>query len=195
MPKTTPTVCIVESLGFLEEATHREGEIISRTLRLSLKESRYTYLRTVDELRAFAIEFGDSNHRYLHISCHGSGDAFSTTTGPISATELAGLLAPHVRKRRVFVSSCLAADSEFATTLLLSSECLSVLAPVGTIRFDDAAIFWSAFYHLVFKENPDAMTRTTIERNVENAAALVGQQFRLFYKSGNNVRQKLLGPS
>jgi len=33
--RTTPTVCIVESLDFLQEDSLKEGEIISRTLRLS----------------------------------------------------------------------------------------------------------------------------------------------------------------
>lgn len=71
---TEPTVCIVESLGFLEERTHREGEIISRTLQLSRKPSAYIYIRTIDELRAVISEFGGSEHRYLHLSCHGAVD-------------------------------------------------------------------------------------------------------------------------
>lgn len=191
--KTRATVCIVESLGFLQESTHREGEIIARTLRLSGKESHYSYLRTRDEFAAFAEQFGNSEHRYLHLSCHGNETGFGVTTGFFSATDLAAVLAPHVNKRRVFLSVCLAAESVFARTLLKQSSCWSVLAPVNVISFDDAAIFWTAFYHLIFKKNPDAMKRTDIEAVVEQCAALVGEQFRLFYSVGNKVRSKTIG--
>jgi hypothetical protein len=105
--RTTATLCIVESLEFLQEDTHREGEIISRTLRLSGKPTHYVYLRSRDELEAFVKEFGRSDDRYLHISCHGNTGEFFTTTGKISAVEFAKLLAPHVSKRRVFLSACL----------------------------------------------------------------------------------------
>jgi hypothetical protein len=77
---TRATLCIVESLEFLEEDTHCEGEIISRTLRLSGKPTQYVYLRSRDELEAFVKEFGRSDHRYLHISCHGDSGGFFTTT-------------------------------------------------------------------------------------------------------------------
>src|SRR5712664_5020891 len=75
--RTTPTVCIVESLDFLQEDSLKEGEIISRTLRLSEKPAHYTYLRSSDEMKAFVKEFGRSKHRYLHVSCHGNASAFS----------------------------------------------------------------------------------------------------------------------
>ena len=191
--KTTPTVCIVESLEFLQEDSHREGEIIARTLRLSGKQTHYTYLRTVDELKVFIKEFGESEHRYLHLSCHGNQSNFYTTTGHISAAALAKLLAPHVTKRRVFLSACLAAKSRFAKTLLETSECWSVVAPVGVINFDDAAIFWTAFYHLMFKSNPDSMRRADIEATVETCATLVGQKFRLFWRDNGEVQEKTLG--
>jgi hypothetical protein len=99
---TKPTVCFVESLGFLEEQTHKEGEIISRTLQLSGKRSAYAYIRTKQELKAVVAEFGESKHRYLHLSCHGVVDennkatGFHLTTGQIVSDDFASLLAPHV---------------------------------------------------------------------------------------------------
>jgi hypothetical protein len=45
-PLTTANVCIVESLGFFDEDLRREGEIISRTLRLSGKRPYYSYVRS-----------------------------------------------------------------------------------------------------------------------------------------------------
>jgi hypothetical protein len=131
--RTTPTVCIVESLDFLQEGSLKEGEIISRTLRLSEKPAHYTYLRSSDEMKAFVKEFGQSEHRYLHVSCHGNASTFFTTTGRMSAVDFAELLAPHVDSRRVFLSACQAAQSAFAKSLLSNSECWSVLAPVDNI--------------------------------------------------------------
>lgn len=94
---TQPTVCIVESLHFLEEQTHREGEIISRTLQLSRKPTAYVYIRTVDELRAVAQEFGNSDHRYLHLSFHGLVNMNDKMVGlglPVGEILNEGALAP-----------------------------------------------------------------------------------------------------
>jgi hypothetical protein len=191
--RTTPTVCIVESLDFLQEGSLKEGEIISRTLRLSEKPAHYTYLRSSDEMKAFVKEFGQSEHRYLHVSCHGNASTFFTTTGRMSAVDFAELLAPHVDNRRVFLSACQAAQSEFAKSLLSNSECWSVLAPVDNIYFDDAAIFWSAFYHIMFKDNPDSMNRSGIERTVKKCADLINAEFRLFFPEDGKVRSKTFG--
>jgi hypothetical protein len=200
---TQPTVCIVESLNFLEEQTHREGEIISRTLQLSRKPTAYVYIRTVDELRAVAEEFGASDHRYLHLSFHGLVDkkkmvGLALSVGEISNEDLVDLLGPHLAGRRLFLSSCLAARSDLATTLLERSDCRSVLAPMSSIRFDDAAVFWTAFYHLMFKGQPNSMSNTRIEEKVRICASLVNERFSLFYaeqkKSGKKVTQLTIGP-
>lgn len=193
-PKKTPTVCIVESLRFLEEDTHREGEIIAKTLRLSGKETHYSYLRTRQELEAYVKEFGASPHRYLHVSCHGNEGGFGTTTGYLAAEEFARLLAPHVDNRRVFLSACLAAESKFAKTLLLNSKCISVLAPVGTIQFDDAAIFWTAFYHLMFKANFASMSGAAVRATAARCASLTGETFRLFWKANGKVVTRTIAP-
>lgn len=197
---TKATVCIIESLGFLEEGTHKEGEIISRTLQLSNKRSAYAYVRTKRELKAVVAEFGESKHRYLHLSCHGVTDendkatGFHLTTEQISSDKFAGLLAPHVAGRRVFLSACLAARSTFAHTLLRESKCLSVLAPMNRIDFDDAAVFWTSFYHLMFKGKRKSMSVARIEANVEVCASLVDEQFRLFYRlKGGGIGETTIG--
>jgi hypothetical protein len=88
----------------------------------------------------------------------------------------------------------LAAKGNFARELLkMQSDCWSVLAPVGKISFDDAAIFWTAFYHLIFKENPDSMNRSRIERTVAQCAKLVGEKFRFFYDDNGKFVSKTLG--
>ena len=193
--RTKATVWILETLEFADENARKEGEIISRTLRLSGKAAEYTYIRTRHEFEAFVKEFGDSPHRYLHISCHGATGILYTTTDMIPAKEFAEILAPYVNGRRVFLSTCLAADDTFAKELLLNSECWSVVGPAGTINFDDAAIFWAAFYHLMFKDNPDSMNRETIENNLLQCARLVGEQFRFFHRRNGRVVQKLIPDS
>lgn len=164
---TQPTVCLVESLGFLEELTHREGEIISRTLQLSRKPSAYVYIRIREELEAVVHEFGRSEHRYLHLSCHGAVNAreqmigLALTTGHIPNDDLADLLAPHM---------------------------------VGSIGFDDAAVFWTAFYHLMFKKRRGAMSNRTMEETVGVCATLVNERFRLFLREKADVRTVTVGP-
>src|SRR5258708_38048712 len=64
--RTTPTVCIVENLDFLQEDFLKEGENISPTLRLSEKAAHHTHLRSSDQNKAFVQEYGRSPHRYLH---------------------------------------------------------------------------------------------------------------------------------
>ena len=89
---TNPTVCIVESLGFLEEQSHREGEIISQTLQLSGKRSAYVYIKSIEDLKAVAREFGASKHRYLHLSCHGAVHGNDKMVGLALTTGLSEIL-------------------------------------------------------------------------------------------------------
>jgi hypothetical protein len=46
MMTTKATVWILETLNFSDETERKEGEILSRTLRLSRKHTAYTYIRT-----------------------------------------------------------------------------------------------------------------------------------------------------
>jgi hypothetical protein len=191
---TTASVCIVESLNFLDEETRKEGEIISRTLRLSGKKPHYSYIRTRDEFEALVKEFGDSDYRYLHVSCHGNTNEFYLTTEMIPAEEFVGILAPHMKGRRLFLSTCLAANDTFAKEFLKQSGCWSVLGPAGTIRFDDAAIFWSAFYHHRFKQKSESMNRKDVMETATLCANMIGEQFRFYYLDDDDkVRTKLLG--
>lgn len=189
---TKANVCIVESWGFLEETVHEEGEIISRTLTLSGKRPSYTYIRSREEFEAFVEEFGKSPYRYLHLSCHGHENGFWTTHEMIPAPKMVAILAPHLKNRRLFVSACLATNSKFANELMDKSECYSVLGPVGSPFFDDAAIFWTSFYHLMFKENPAAMKSADIAINVEKCARLVDEPFRLFYRKNGKVVEQII---
>jgi hypothetical protein len=49
-------------------------------------------------------------------------------------------------------------------------DCYSIVGQVGALRFDDAAVFWTSFYHLVFKENPDSIKNAVIEEKLKVCA-------------------------
>lgn len=190
--KTTPNVCIVESLDFMDEDARREGEIISRTLKMSGKRPHYIYIRSSEELEAFAKEYGESPYRYLHISCHGDIGTFFTTLDQISSLEMVDILAPHVDHRRVFVSACLATDSEFARALMKDGGCSSVVGPVDALGMGDAAIFWISFYHLMFKADRRSMKNVTIRKKLQTCADLIGESFRFFYWEKGKIIEEII---
>ncbi len=68
-----------------------------------------------------------------------------------------------------------------------------MLAPEGEINFDDAAIFWTAFYHLMFKGDRRAMHRSDVIENVRRCASLVGQKFWFLDRRGGKFTSELLG--
>ena len=49
-----------------------------------------------------------------------------------------------------------------AENVIPNSGCYSIIGPSNDIEFNDAAIIWAAFYHLIFKANPKAMKRADI---------------------------------
>jgi len=194
MPSTAAEVCIVESLGFFDETDRKEGEIVARTLKLTGKSPHYSYVRSRAELEAFFKEYGKSPYRYLHLSCHGNKNGFGTSLEFVPESELVELLAPIKGRRRLFVSSCYACTASFGTNLVENSEWLSVLGPTGKIGFGDAAIFWTAFYHMMFEANAESMRNEDIINNVATCSAVVGkQQFRFISKSkdGNAIERSL----
>jgi hypothetical protein len=162
--RTHASLFIVESVGFDDEQEGRlEGDILSQILRLSGKQTEYRYIRTRQELEVVLNQFSASDLRYLHISCHGNEQALSTTLDDIPFIELGTLLRPHLQGRRLFVSACRAVNSELANELMRKSGCFSIVGPATDIRFDDAAVIWAAFYHLMFRENPKVMKAAAIE--------------------------------
>jgi hypothetical protein len=184
---TTANVCIVETLGFFDEDARREGEVISRTLKLSGKRPHYSYVRSSEELQAFMSEFGESSFRYLHLSCHGNNGTFFTTTDQLSSDEMVSLIGKNLKNRRLFVSACLATDEHFAKSLMTTGKCHSVLGPVGAINFDDAAIFWTAFYHLMVKRSRNTMRNTDIGEVATLCAQLIQEDFLFFHWSAKRI--------
>ena len=162
--RTHASLFIIESVGFDDEQEGRlEGDILSQILRLSGKQTEYRYIRTRQELEILLPQFSASDLRYLHISCHGNEQALFTTLDEIPLAELGELLRPHLPERRLFVSACRTVNSDLADQLMRKAGCFSIVGPATDIRFDDAAVIWAAFYHLMFRENPKVMKAAAIE--------------------------------
>lgn len=179
---TKPDVFIIESLNIPDEEHRREGEIIFRSLKMSGKNPIYRYLRTRTELEHFVKEFKESSYRYLHVSCHGDIDNFATTFDDMDNEEFSSILGSCLDGRRLFLSTCLAATSPFAKALFSKSSCHSVAGPAGKIAFDDSAVFWTGFYHLMFKENARLMTNANAILNLTKCAQLIDRRFHYFYQ-------------
>ncbi len=178
------SVFIVESLTFSDEkAKRREGRILTDILHLSGKPAEYVYIRTRRELEAVLRRFSRSGMRYLHVSCHGTKDALSTTLDNIPFADFSRLVRPYIRGRRVFLSACEASNRKLAQQIIPGSGCYSLIGPVGDIYFADAAIIWASFYHLMFKRNPEAMKRPVIREILSTICNTFGVSMRYFGSS------------
>ena len=174
-------VFIIESLTLRdEEENRREGQIISQILNLGGVESKYYYIRTKKELEKMVKEFGKSNFRYLHLSCHGNKDLIKTTLDQIPFSELRDTLKPHLRDKRLFISACHVVNDNLAKTVIPSTKCLSIIGFGKQIDFNDAAIIWASFYHLMFKADPRKMERKEILRTLKNTARTFGVPINYF---------------
>jgi len=161
---SSASLFIIESLKFKDESEGRlEGDILTQILRLSGKDTRYRYIRTRQELETMVGQFTKSRRRYLHISCHGNDQSLSTTLDPLPFPEFGDILRPHLRNRRLFISACGAVNADLATALMRKNGCLSIVGPANDICFDEAAVMWASFYHLMFKEDPDAMAPSSMK--------------------------------
>jgi hypothetical protein len=177
---TVPEVFIIESLKLSDEKHRREGEIIYRSLKMADKNPIYHYIRTRKELKHFLDVFKDSHCRYLHISCHGNVDRFATTFDVFNDETFSGLVGPVLEDRRLFLSTCLATTENVAGLIFKKGGCRSVSGPVNKINFDDSAVLWTSFYHLMFKANSSGMKNSLIKLNLSKSALILDEKIRLF---------------
>lgn len=182
--RTKPEVFIIESLSFENEKDRLfEGKIISNMLHLSEKSSVYYYIRTQAELEKVLDIFWDSNYRYLHLSCHGSQKSLLTTLDDLNFNELSELLEPVLENRRLFLSACSMTNDNLAKAVIPSSDCYSILGPAKDIHFNDAAILWATFYHLMFKDNCRSMNRSRILQYANNVSTMFKVPLNYYSKS------------
>lgn len=197
--KTTADVFIIESLDPDDEGNGRfEGSFVAHILRLHGKAPQYRYVRTREAFEEAIGEFGESNYRYLHISSHGEPEGLATTNqDEIDFDELAEMLKPHMKGRRLFLSACSTVHEDLAKVLIPPSGCYSVIGPTEDIFFTDAAIVWSAVYHLMFSEDSDRMTQKRLKEKLTKVCELFSVKLAYFSSSKNNNKgytRDLLSP-
>jgi hypothetical protein len=171
---TVPDVFIIETLNPDDEGNGRfEGSVISSVLRLHEKKPIYCYVRTRDQFIEAVTEFGKSRYRYLHISAHGNKHGlFTTNQDKVSYTDLAKILAPHLKKRRLFLSACSMIHEKFLSALFSTTECISIVGPRKALYFSDAAVTWPAIYHLMFSEDTKGMAQAHLKEQLAHVRAL-----------------------
>lgn len=184
-----PEVFIIESLKLSDEKNKWfEGKILADMLNLSDKKSIYYYIRTKKEFIEILDEFYMTDYRYLHISCHANKKEMGTTFDDIPFSELGDILKDIGEDRRIFLSACSMANLALANEIIPKSRCYSILGPSVKIDFDDAAVFWVSFYHLMFKHNPRVMKRETVLANAEKIARILGIKLNYFGRKKNRKR-------
>lgn len=182
---TIPDVFIIESLDPDDEGNGRfEGVVLSSILRLHGKAPKYRYVRTREQFQAAIKQFAKSNYRYLHISAHADQEGMCTTNrDDIDFDDLAELLRPHLSGKRLFLSACSMTHEDLAREVIPKSGCYSVVGPTWDIRFTDAAIMWSAIYHLMFSQSADAMKHTQLKRQLQRVSKLFGAPLAYYSRS------------
>ncbi len=180
-----PDVFIIESLDPDDEGNGRfEGSLVSNFLRLHGKNPKYRYVRTRDEFESALSAFTRSDYRYLHISCHGDTEGMILTNQEeIDFDELAILLKPCLRNRRLFLSACSMIHDDFAREVITKTGCYSVVGPTTDIYFRDAAVFWISAYHLMFKADKKRMVNSTLKAELGRVRDLFKLDIAYYSKS------------
>lgn len=170
-----PELFILESLETDEEDECLEGFALQDILKLTGKtQTIYKYIRTKSELQHFVNVFTESNYRYLHISMHGHKEGIGTSLNWISNSELADILRPALKQKRVFFSSCNVPSKNLARMLFKERLLYSLIGPTKSIKFANSASFWCAFYTLIFEVNDDSMKHADIYKILKLLQPIAG---------------------
>ena len=126
-----------------------DGQALGRMLNVCRVPHRYHFVRTPTGLKRAIARFQQSNYCFLHLSCHGNERFFHLQDNRMSFAQLADLVGPVLRNRRLFLSVCKAGRLELAQRFIPHYGCSSVLGTPNDIGMDDAAVFWSTFYYFM----------------------------------------------
>ena len=77
-------------------------------------------------------------------------------------------------------------NDNFAKRVVGRYGAYSLLGPKREIGFDDAAIFWLAFYHLAFKIEVGKMVKRNVVHAAENMSMLLEEPINYFTKKKGN---------
>lgn len=186
----TPDIFIIESLDPDDEGNGRfDGSMLANFLRLWGKQPRYRYVRTREEFEKALKHFKRSDYRYLHLSSHGEAEGMQLTSQEeIDFDELAVLLKPVLKNRRLFLSVCSMVHDDFAEEMITKTGCYSVAGPTSEIYFRDAAVFWIAAYHLIFKADKNRMSNKTLKAVLGQVRDMFDLEIAYYSKSKKQAR-------
>lgn len=149
----------------------------------------YKYIRTSRELEVMVERFrSKSRFRYLHMSCHGNDSELGLTLDTVPFDDLVqkfGL----IEKRRLFVSACPVCNDRLAYSLA-PTDLLSLIGPSEDVEFDDAAIFYAAFYHMIFNADKDHMKNHQVELALDKLTGLLGIGVNAFFRKQSGTYRK-----
>jgi hypothetical protein len=106
-----------------------------------------------------------------------------TTFDQIPFEKLGEILRPKLKDKRLFVSACSMTNKYLAKSIIPDSQCYSIIGPKRAVPFNDAAILWASFYHLMFSANSNSMKREEILKNTRSIANLYGVPLNYYSKS------------
>lgn len=183
--KNPAEVFIIETLDPDDEGNGRfEGILLSQMLKLHGKNPKYRYVRTRKQFAEAAKEFGESKYRYLHISAHADSEGLITTDqDEIDFDELAEMLQPHLKSRRIFLSACAMVHEDLAKAMIPSTGCYSVVGPTEDIRFTDAAVVWLSMYHLLFSDDSERVSHDVLKRTLKKVRSLFRVKLAYYSRS------------
>lgn len=79
-------------------------------------------------------------------------------------------------------------SDSLAKAILSKGKCHSVIGPNATIAFDDAAIFWASFYHIMFSGGRESMKMRELLSNLKKLTALFDTPISYYSKSESAKR-------
>jgi len=161
-------IFIIESMDLDNERNgNLDGYALKTILDLCGIPNDYYYIRTIYELEVVIEKFRESDFGFLHIACHGNEEALSLSFEDIGFEELEYIIGKHLKYRRLFLSACRLARFELAKFFIPKNHAYSVIGTPDDIDYDKAAIFWSSFYYLMYKNDRDQMYQINILPTIE----------------------------
>lgn len=174
-------IFIIESMDFKNENRKKlDGWTLKKMLDLCGIKNKYYYIRTKQELERIIEVFDESSYAFLHISCHGSKSSLSLTYDEINFDELEEIIGECLYRRRLFLSACKVARFELAEHFVPKYHCLSVIGTPDNIDYDEAAIFWSAFYYKMYQVNEVSMPQADLMPTLTDISAFFKRKINYF---------------
>lgn len=174
-------VFIIESMDWENEVNNKlDGIALKTILDLCDIPNQYIYIRTQLELEHSMELFRQSDFGFLHVSCHGNEEGICLTIDEISFEDLSVIMGPYLKYRRLFLSACKAACFSLAEYFIPQYHCYSIMGAADIIDYDKAAIFWSSYYYLMYKDDQERMWQKNIIPTLKNITRTFNEALNYF---------------